>query len=78
MSAPASALTESGVITIQGTGVSIAVPTPNGGYGSGWTITGSGYGHNVGLSQWGAYAMGKQGFTYDEILKFYYTGITIE
>ena len=78
VSAPASVVTESGVIIIEGTGVSITAPTPNGGYGSGWTITGGGYGHNVGLSQWGAYAMGKQGFTYDEILKFYYTGITIE
>lgn len=46
--------------------------------GTGWTISGGGYGHNVGMSQWGAYAMGEQGFTYDEILKFYYTGITIQ
>ena len=44
---------------------------------SGWTFTGSGYGHNVGMSQYGAYAMGKLGYSYDEILKFYYTGITI-
>lgn len=42
-----------------------------------WLIVGSGYGHNVGMSQYGAYAMGKQGYTYDEILKFYYTGVTI-
>ncbi len=44
---------------------------------SGWTFTGSGYGHNVGMSQYWAYAMGKLGYSYDEILKFYYTGITI-
>ena len=29
------------------------------------------------MSQWGAYAMAQQGFTYEEILKFYYTGISI-
>lgn len=42
-----------------------------------YTFTGSGWGHSVGMSQWGAYAMAKQGFTYEEILKFYYTGISI-
>jgi stage II sporulation protein D len=43
----------------------------------GFTISGSGYGHNIGMSQWGAYAMAQKGFTYDQILKFYYTGVTI-
>ena len=28
-------------------------------------------------SQWGAYAMAQKGFTYDQILKFYFTGIEI-
>ncbi|MCI8525796.1 MAG: SpoIID/LytB domain-containing protein [Oscillospiraceae bacterium] len=46
--------------------------------GSGWTISGGGYGHNIGMSQWGAYAMGAQGFGYREILQFYYTGITLQ
>lgn len=43
-----------------------------------YTFTGTGWGHNVGMSQWGAYAMAKRGYTYEDILKFYYTGITIE
>ncbi|WP_297209580.1 SpoIID/LytB domain-containing protein [uncultured Flavonifractor sp.] len=42
-----------------------------------FTITGSGWGHNVGMSQWGAYAMAQQGYTYQEILSFYYTGIEV-
>lgn len=42
-----------------------------------YTFTGTGYGHNLGMSQWGAYAMAKAGKTYDEILKFYYTGIEV-
>ena len=29
------------------------------------------------MSQWGAYAMAKQGKTYEEILKFYFTGIDL-
>ena len=40
-------------------------------------ITGAGDGHNVGMSQWGACSMAQQGFTYDQILKFYYTGVTV-
>ena len=42
-----------------------------------FTISGTGWGHNVGMSQWGAHAMALQGFTFDEILKFYYPGIEI-
>ena len=36
-----------------------------------------GYGHGVGMSQWGANIMAKEGKSYDEILKHYYTGINI-
>ena len=42
-----------------------------------YTVSGSGWGHNIGMSQWGAYAMAKLGYTYDEILKFYYTGVDV-
>ena len=41
------------------------------------TITGTGSGHHVGMSQWGAKAMAEQGYTYRDILNFYYTGITL-
>lgn len=44
----------------------------------GFTFTVSGYGHGVGMSQYGAKALAEQGFTYDEILKHYYTGVTIQ
>ena len=37
-----------------------------------------GNGHGVGLSQTGADALAKQGFSYQDILKHYYTGIEIE
>lgn len=42
-----------------------------------YTFIGSGWGHSVGMSQWGAYGMAQQGFDYEEILKFYFTGIQI-
>ena len=66
------------VITSSGTAALGQGTAATGGAGSGsFTITGSGYGHNVGMSQWGAYAMANLGRTYREILQFYYTGVTI-
>lgn len=38
---------------------------------------GRGWGHGVGLCQVGAYGLAKQGLTYAEILKSYYTGIEL-
>ena len=40
-------------------------------------ITTRGYGHGVGMSQYGANAMAKKGYKYNEILKYYYSGIQI-
>ena len=42
------------------------------------TVTTKGYGHGVGMSQYGAQGMAKEGYKYDEILKYYYTGIEIK
>ena len=43
-----------------------------------FTFTGSGWGHNVGMSQWGAVAMAELGYGCKDILEFYFTGVTIE
>ncbi|WP_462413299.1 SpoIID/LytB domain-containing protein [Neobacillus sp. Marseille-QA0830] len=40
-------------------------------------VKGRGDGHGVGMSQWGAKNMGDAGKTYEDILKFYYTGVSI-
>ena len=40
-------------------------------------LRGSGWGHGVGMSQYGAFAMAQAGRTYSEILKYYYRGIGI-
>ena len=37
-----------------------------------------GYGHGVGMSQWGANVMAKEGKNYKDILKHYYSGVDIE
>lgn len=40
-----------------------------------YNVVGGGYGHNCGMSQWGAKAMAEvHGKTYEEIISFYYTG----
>ena len=38
----------------------------------------TGYGHGVGMSQYGANRMAEDGATYREILTHYYTGVTVE
>ena len=41
-------------------------------------IKNKGYGHGVGMSQYGAQGMAKLGYTYQDILKHYYTDIEIK
>ena len=38
----------------------------------------TGYGHGVGMSQYGAEGMARLGYTYDQILKYYYQGVEIK
>ncbi len=64
---------------ITSSGTSVLPPAAGtAGTGNGITITGTGWGHGVGMSQYGAKAMAEQGYTYEDILLFYYTGITLE
>lgn len=41
------------------------------------TVTTTGFGHGIGMSQYGAQGMALEGYTYDEILHHYYTGVEI-
>lgn len=45
--------------------------------GNSYVFSGGGYGHQIGMSQWGAYAMANRGFRYDEIVAFYFPGVQI-
>lgn len=40
-------------------------------------ITGSGYGHGLGMSQYGACGMAYQGYNYQAILQYYYSGVSL-
>lgn len=42
------------------------------------TINTKGFGHGVGMSQYGAQGMALNGYKYDEILKYYYQGVEIK
>ncbi len=64
-------ITGSGTETLNLSGSGAAVTTER------FLISGSGWGHNVGMSQYGAKAMAELGFTYDEILKFYFSGVDV-
>ena len=43
-----------------------------------FTLTGSGFGHGVGMSQFGAYQMAREGKNATQILQHYYTGTTVK
>jgi stage II sporulation protein D len=42
-----------------------------------YTFTGRGWGHGVGMCQYGAYGLAKMGVKYDTIIKHYYTGVDV-
>jgi stage II sporulation protein D len=42
-----------------------------------FVISGHGWGHAVGMGQWGAYGYAQHGFTYDKILAHYYPGTVL-
>ena len=67
-------LTADGLSEVQTGSTSKPSKNPSGTF----TLTGTGSGHNVGMSQYGAKAMAELGYTYDEILEFYFTDVTIE
>src|SRR6478672_1634314 len=44
---------------------------------TGFQFDGRGYGHGLGLSQWGAYSLARKGVNYQQILRHYYQNITL-
>ena len=45
---------------------------------TGYRFIGGGFGHGVGMSQAGAYNLGDRGYTYSQILEFYYPGTQLQ
>jgi stage II sporulation protein D len=60
-----------GYDTFKSTLFAVAVDAP-------WArFSGRGYGHGVGMCQWGAKGMAEQGHTARQILEFYYPGTVL-
>ena len=86
-SGAAAAIPDGEVYAITGTGSIDAVSGEGGSTGSSssngmingvFIINGSGRGHSLGMSQWGAYSMAEyHGKDFIEIIKFYYTGVDV-
>ena len=45
--------------------------------GSSFVFSGRGFGHGIGLSQYGANNMAKEGYGYKEIISHYFSGVTV-
>lgn len=45
---------------------------------TGFRFVGGGFGHGVGMSQTGAYNLGEQGYSHQQILQFYYPGTVLQ
>ncbi|HVU77108.1 MAG TPA: SpoIID/LytB domain-containing protein [Gaiellaceae bacterium] len=78
-SGPAPAASTTSVQTTTTTSTVAAVPTTTvaSTAASVLAVSGHGWGHGLGLSQWGAYGYAKHGWTYDRILAHYYAGTTL-
>jgi stage II sporulation protein D len=46
--------------------------------GKHFILAGRGFGHGLGMSQWGAFCLSNRGWDYKKILKFYYRGVEIK
>lgn len=55
----------------------LAVPAAAEAKGKKWVIKGAGFGHGIGMSQYGAYGSAKKGQSHAQILGHYYSGTTL-
>jgi stage II sporulation protein D len=61
-------------LALAGALAALALPATGAGK---WTVPGKGFGHGVGMSQWGAFGLAKNGRPYKKILRHYYSGVRV-
>lgn len=71
-------LKESGTLTTPMIFNGVEYKTAQSGISEDIMITGKGWGHGLGMSQWGAKKMAEEGYTYEQILTYYYTDVKVE
>jgi stage II sporulation protein D len=64
------------VLTVVGSAAPAPVPPPAPGVPT-FVISGRGWGHGIGMSQWGALGFAQRGYVYARILAHYYRGTTL-
>jgi stage II sporulation protein D len=62
------------VTTVLAAAAALTLPA---GAGAKWVVPGRGYGHGVGLSQYGAFGLAQHGRSYKRILRHYYNGVEV-
>jgi len=67
-------LTASVLLLVAGSAASARVSAPAPAGAATFVVTGHGWGHGVGLSQYGAYGYAQKGWTYDRIVLHYFEG----
>jgi SpoIID/LytB domain protein len=65
------------VVIAAATVVATAVPAPPAIAADTFRFHGSGFGHGLGMSQWGAYGLAKMGWSYPRILEHFYRGAEV-
>ena len=58
--------------------LALAALAPAAGAATRWSLRGAGFGHGVGMSQYGAFGYARHGYGYRDILQHYYTGARLE
>ena len=66
------------VVLALSVGTILPIVQPQAVAGAGFTFHGSGYGHGLGMSQWGAYGMAKMGWSHHRILRHFYQGTEVQ
>ena len=66
------------VVPVVGGGGGVSEGIATGPVGGNFVLTGRGWGHSIGMSQWGAYAQARNfGRTAEQIIRHYFTGVAI-
>ncbi len=65
------------VAVVVGAMLAVAPPSDAGPAPATFTFYGSGWGHGLGMSQYGAYGLAREGWSHQRILRHYYQGTTV-
>jgi stage II sporulation protein D len=65
------------LLAVAGSFASVAAAPDQASADASFTFYGAGFGHGLGMSQWGAFGLAQRGWSHQDILTHYYTGTTV-